>query len=124
MKVATSTSHSIPKLVCLDDAVEGVLISTKYLNRVLGVDKVAMSMTVESGMTLRKLIEEAAKDGIALPYSPYWWGLTVGGMLGTGAHGSSLWRDEGTAVHDFVVGISVVLLVLVLLVMAMSRLGR
>ncbi|CAN1292076.1 Probable L-gulonolactone oxidase 6 [Linum perenne] len=110
MKVATSTSHSIPKLVCLDDgdSINGVLISTKYLNRVLAVDKVAMTMTVESGVTLRKLVDEAAKAGMALPYSPYWWGLTVGGMLGTGAHGSSLWREEGTAVHDFVVGVSVV----------------
>lgn len=36
MKVATRFSHSIPKLVCLDDQ-DGLLISTKNLNRVFQV---------------------------------------------------------------------------------------
>ncbi|CAN0884885.1 Probable L-gulonolactone oxidase 6 [Linum grandiflorum] len=107
MKVATRYSHSIPKLVCLDEDVDGLLISTKYLNRVLAVDKATMTMSVESGVTLRQVVEEAAKVGMALPYTPYWWGLTVGGMLGTGAHGSSLW-GRGSAIHDYVVQLTVV----------------
>ncbi|CAN1319409.1 Probable L-gulonolactone oxidase 6 [Linum perenne] len=107
MKVATRYSHTIPKLVC-PDGEDGLLVSTKYLDRVLVVDKEEMTMSVESGVTLRKLIEEAAKAGMALPYTPYWWGLTVGGMLGTGAHGSSLWGRKGSAIHDYVVEITLV----------------
>ncbi|KAF8033568.1 hypothetical protein BT93_D2230 [Corymbia citriodora subsp. variegata] len=107
MKVATRFSHSIPKLVC-PDGEEGLLVSTKYMTRIVRVDQEGMRMSVEGGVTLRQLIEEAAKAGMALPYAPYWWGLTVGGMLGTGAHGSSLW-GKGSAVHDYVEAIRIVI---------------
>ncbi|CAN8286009.1 unnamed protein product [Cochlearia groenlandica] len=106
MRVTTKYSHSIPKLSCTDGS-DGLFISTKFLNHTVRADAKAMTLTVESGMTLKQLIEEAAKVGLALPYAPYWWGLTVGGMMGTGAHGSSL-RDKGSAVHDYVTEIRMV----------------
>lgn len=106
MKVATRFSHSIPKLVCADGE-EGLLISTKYLNHTLQIDESSGTMKVQSGVTLRQLIEEAAKAGLALPYAPYWWGLTIGGMMGTGAHGSTLW-GKGSSVHDYVVQVRIV----------------
>ncbi|KAL5792152.1 hypothetical protein ACOSP7_000746 [Xanthoceras sorbifolium] len=106
MKVATRFSHSIPKLVC-PDGEDGLLISTKYLNHVLRTDAQAMTMTVESGVTLRQIIDEAAKAGLALPYAPYWWGLTIGGLMGTGAHGSTLW-GKGSSVHDYVTKLKIV----------------
>lgn len=106
MKVTTRFSHSIPKLVC-PDGEDGLLISTKFLNKILRVDQENMSITVESGVTLKQLISEAAKSGLVLPYAPYWWGLTIGGLIGTGAHGSSLW-GLGSSVHDYILQLRIV----------------
>ncbi|XP_010544874.1 PREDICTED: probable L-gulonolactone oxidase 6 [Tarenaya hassleriana] len=106
MRVVTRFGHSIPKLACTDGK-DGLLISTKFLNRTLKADPAALTLTVESGVSLRQLIGEAAKAGMALPYAPYWWGLTVGGLMGTGAHGSSLW-GKGSAIHDYVTEIQMV----------------
>ncbi|XP_016443068.2 putative L-gulonolactone oxidase 6 [Nicotiana tabacum] len=106
MRVATRYSQSIPKLVCPGED-DGLIISTKLLDKVQMMDRQNMKMRVDSGLILKDLIDEAARVDLALPHSPYWWGMSVGGLLGTGVHGSSLW-GLGSAVNNYVVELRIV----------------
>ncbi|KAI3719261.1 hypothetical protein L6452_20156 [Arctium lappa] len=66
IRVATCSSHSILKLVC-PAGDDGLIISTQKLHRVIEIDKDSGLVTLESGVTLRQLIDEAAITGLALP---------------------------------------------------------
>ncbi|KAI3909284.1 hypothetical protein MKW98_025926 [Papaver atlanticum] len=106
VKIVTGFSHSIPKLACpLRNS--SILISTAKYNSGIDIDVKNMTVTVDSGVGLGNLIDKVEDAGLSLVVSPYWEGLSIGGIVSTGAHGSSWW-GKGGVFHDHIVGISVI----------------
>ncbi|CAN6231313.1 unnamed protein product [Urochloa humidicola] len=109
VKVVSGFAHTIPKLACPGGGANGtttLLISTAKLATV-EVDAAARTVTADAGAPLRAVIDAAEARGLSLVAAPYWEGVSVGGLVSTGSHGSSWW-GRGGAVHDHVVGLRLV----------------
>ncbi|KAK6927377.1 D-arabinono-1,4-lactone oxidase, C-terminal domain [Dillenia turbinata] len=111
VKVVSGFSHTIPKLACpstyTQDPTNSMLISTEKYNTSIEIDEDNLQVTADAGVGLRALIDRVEAANLSLVASPYWEGVSVGGVISTGAHGSSWW-GKGGAVHDHVVGINLV----------------
>lgn len=109
VKVVSKFAHTIPKLACptARSGISTILISTERYNSSIVVDKANLAVTADAGVGLRAVIDRVEEEGLSLVAAPYWEGVSVGGAISTGAHGSS-WRGSGGALHDHVIGIRVV----------------
>jgi L-gulonolactone oxidase len=67
---------------------EGLLISMRCMNAVREVDRERCRITVEAGAMLLDLVELAARHGMSVKSPAMFLGLSVGGLIGTGSHGS------------------------------------
>lgn len=103
VKAVSKFSHTIPKLACGGT----ILISTERYNSSIAVDRAKLAVTADAGVGLRAVIDRAAEEGLSLAAAPYWEGVSVGGAISTGAHGSSWW-GRGGALHDHVIGMRMV----------------
>lgn len=106
IKVGSKLSHSTCKLVC-PGGEDGIFVSTKDYASVVHIDKDAHTVTAQAGIQLRDLVNTLADAGLSLVHVPYWDGLSLAGLLGTGAHGSSL-TGKGSAVHEYVTAMRLV----------------
>lgn len=115
VKVVSKFSHTIPKLACpssssssqYSDYDSSLLISTSKYDSHIEIDSVNSAVTADAGVGLRELIDKVEEAGLSLAAAPYWEGVSVAGLISTGAHGSSWW-GKGGAVHDHVIGLSLV----------------
>ncbi|KAK4338031.1 hypothetical protein RND71_042518 [Anisodus tanguticus] len=107
VKVVTRFSHTIPKLACPGNSKESVFISTERYDTNIDVNMEELTVTADGGVGLRKLIDTIENAGLSLVAATYWEGVTVAGVISTGAHGSSWW-GKGGAVHDHVIGLSLI----------------
>lgn len=83
LKVKAS-SHSINSLILSD----GEYLSTEKLTGIISIQN--LSVKVKAGTKLGGLSEELRQKGLSLGFGyPAYKGLTIGGLLATGAHGSS-----------------------------------
>ncbi|KAI5394217.1 variant 2, L-gulonolactone oxidase 3 [Lathyrus oleraceus] len=109
-KIVTKFSHTIPALSCPQQNTNNnhaFFISTEKYDSGIEIDAENLAVTVDSGVRLRELIDEVEKNGFSLVAAPYWEGVTIGGVISTGAHGSSWW-GKGGAFHEQVLEITVV----------------
>ncbi|XP_071718045.1 L-gulonolactone oxidase 3 [Rutidosis leptorrhynchoides] len=107
LKVVSKFSHTIPKFACPAPSNSSLLISTENYNSNIDVDVVKLTVTADAGVGLRDLINKVEDVGLSLVAAPYWEGVSVSGLISTGAHGSSWWGNGGS-VHDHVVSIDMV----------------
>ncbi|KAK4490922.1 hypothetical protein RD792_001641, partial [Penstemon davidsonii] len=109
VKAVSKFSHTIPRLACpTSHNQSAILISTERYNTSIDIDVAKLSVTADAGVGLRNLIDAVEKEGLSLVAAPYWEGVSVGGVISTGAHGSSWWGKGGGAVHDHVIGIRLI----------------
>ncbi|XP_058724629.1 L-gulonolactone oxidase 3 [Vicia villosa] len=109
-KIVTKFSHTIPSLSCPKQNTNinhAFFISTEKYNSGIEIDADNLAVTVDSGVRLRELIDEVEKNGFSLVSVPYWEGVTIGGAVSSGAHGSSWW-GKGGGFYEQVLEISVV----------------
>ncbi|KAG5591990.1 hypothetical protein H5410_042504 [Solanum commersonii] len=107
VKIVTKFSHTIPKLACPSNSKNSLFISTEKYDSTIDINMERLTVTTDGGVGLRKLIDTIEKAGLSLVASTYWEGVTVAGVISTGAHGSSWW-GKGGAIHDHVIGLNLI----------------
>ena len=65
-----------------------VMMTTKYLDRILEIDVKNRTLTCEAGVTLEQIHKALWEKGLTLDTAPAVDWVTIGGSIGTGSHGS------------------------------------
>ncbi|MFJ9928592.1 D-arabinono-1,4-lactone oxidase [Streptomyces misionensis] len=87
---AVGTGHSFTSIAATD----GVLIRPQLLTGIRGIDRAAMTVTVESGTPLKRLNAALAREGLSLTNMGDIMEQTVSGATSTGTHGTG--RDSAS----------------------------
>lgn len=86
----------------------GIVIHTSKMNKILGIDKDNLTCTVQPGVVVEKLQNEAEKLGLFYPPDPSNLKVsTIGGSVALSSSGPRCFKYGGT--KDYVLGLEVVL---------------
>jgi FAD-dependent oxidoreductase len=77
--------HSITDVICTD----GIPINLKNFNKVT-VNKETMTATIGTGLDLIDALDKLKAVGVTINHIPAYSGITIGGAVSLGAHGSTL----------------------------------
>jgi decaprenylphospho-beta-D-ribofuranose 2-oxidase len=77
----------------------GQVIDMRGLDEIEAIDRERMTVTVQAGVTLARLLEHLAGLGLTLPVLPGTCQVSVGGALAADIHGKSHHRDGSIARH-------------------------
>lgn len=84
---------------------DGVVLSMKGMSRVRSIDRAQCRITVETGALLDEVVRVAACNGMSVKSPSMFLGLSVGGLIATGSHGTG---RENATFGDAVVGFELV----------------
>ncbi|MDP2311282.1 MAG: D-arabinono-1,4-lactone oxidase [Pseudomonadota bacterium] len=76
------------------------MLSTRGLTAIRHVDRERRRITVEAGALMFDVVDAATHHGLSLRAAPMYLGLSVGGVIATGSHGTG--RDAATVGDDVV----------------------
>ncbi|KXN74259.1 FAD-binding domain-containing protein [Conidiobolus coronatus NRRL 28638] len=91
--------HSTTDVICT----HGIPINLKNFNKVT-VDKVKMTATIGTGLDLVDALNRLNAAGVTINHIPAYSGITVGGAVSLGAHGSTL--NHPNTLSEYLVGIT------------------
>ncbi|MCO5557648.1 hypothetical protein L7F22_011215 [Adiantum nelumboides] len=66
-----------------------------------------MSATVDAGFQLRDFVRALARHNVTIPHTPLWDGVSIGGVIATGSHGSGFF-SRGSVISDSVIALRMV----------------
>ena len=105
-KVMTAAPKFSSQIDAACTEASGIQISSRKLNKIISLDKKKKIVTVQSGVRLSALNEFLKANGLALNMIAEGGFFTIGGVLGSGTHGSQLEKNVSTS--DQVVSMKIV----------------
>ncbi|KAJ3214824.1 hypothetical protein HDU67_001151 [Dinochytrium kinnereticum] len=98
---ALGSQHSANDIICTD----GIAVSLSAFNKIW-IDEPSKTVVVGGGAYLYQVLDALEAKGLMLPHFPAFGGITVGGAIATGAHGSSL--KHPSTISDQIVQITLI----------------
>jgi L-gulonolactone oxidase len=67
---------------------DGVILSMRHQARIRSIDRARCRITVEAGALVGDVVRAAARNGMSVKSASMFLGLSVGGLIATGSHGT------------------------------------